>query len=435
MKDKIKLLIIPSDTMGVGHFRSIWPGQSIERDFSDKVDVEINHQPNIQNLEYLTSFDIIHFHRHIGPYEGSAELFPKIQAAGTILIMDIDDFWEPPSTHPLYEIVKKEKLSEKISGNLKLVDYVTTTTEVFAEQIRKFNDNVIVIPNALNMEHKMWKTEVQENPTDRCRISWIGGSSHLHDLELMKPGFQRLWSNSELKDKFQIIMCGFDTRGSITEMSPNGEQRTRPIKPHETVWLKFEEFFTSNHKGAESDPEYYKWLNKTTKPKSSDYKDLQYEKDYVRRWTLPLTQYGKHYDYCDVCLAPLIDTWIERKEHKKPNGQVSIQEIKRRHVFNEVKSELKIIEAGMKKKVLIAQDFGIYKELIEDGKTGLLVKNDQKDWYKHMKRVIEDPGYRAELAENLHEFVKDKYEITNVTENRVKLYEQIMEKVKSKELA
>ena len=146
MKDKIKLLIIPSDTMGVGHFRSIWPGQSIERDFSDRVDVEINHQPNIQNLEYLTSFDIIHFHRHIGPYEGSAELFPKIQAAGTILIMDIDDFWEPPSTHPLYEIVKKEKLSEKISGNLKLVDYVTTTTEVFAEQIRKFNDNVIVIP-------------------------------------------------------------------------------------------------------------------------------------------------------------------------------------------------------------------------------------------------------------------------------------------------
>jgi hypothetical protein len=135
--------------------------------------------------------------------------------------MDIDDFWEPPSTHPLYEIVKAEKLSEKISNNLKLSDYVTTTTTVFADYIRPFNKNVAVIPNALNMEHQMWTSDVTENVSDKCRISWIGGSSHLHDLELMRPGFQQLWSNNELRDKFQVIMCGFDTRGTITEMLPN----------------------------------------------------------------------------------------------------------------------------------------------------------------------------------------------------------------------
>jgi len=439
MKDRIKVLIIPSDTMGVGHFRSIWPALSLEKDFKDIIDVEINHQPNIENIAYFTSFDIIHFHRHIGPYEGSAELFPKIQAGGTTLIMDIDDYWEPPATHPLYEIVKNDKLAEKISGNLKLVDFVTTTTSVFAEYIKPFNENVIVIPNALNTEKKMWRSEVMKNETDRCRISWIGGSSHLHDLELMRHGFNQLWGNKELEDKFQIIMCGFDTRGSITEMSQNGQQHTRPIKPEETVWLKFEEIFTGNHKGKENDPEYYKWLSKIKKPQTSEYKDEQYIKDYVRRWTLPLTQYGKHYDYCDVCLAPLIDTWVERKEHKKANGQVSFQEIKRRHVFNEVKSELKIIEAGMKGKVLIAQDFGIYKELIEDGVTGLLVKNDKKDWYKHMKTVISDPVYRQELADNLHNYVKDKYDISHVTSDRIDLYNQVMaakeKKAKKKETA
>jgi glycosyltransferase involved in cell wall biosynthesis len=91
----------------------------------------------------------------------------------------------------------------------------------------------------------------------------------------------------------------------------------------------------------------------------------------------------------------------------------------------------------LKKKVLIAQDFGIYKELIEDGKTGLLVKNDNKDWYKHMKRVIEDPEYRQELANNLHEFVKDRYEITNVTADRVEFYKSILQdrKVRNKEFA
>ncbi len=436
MKNKIKLLIIPSDTHGVGHFRSIWPGQAIEKNFGDEIDVEINHQPNLNNIAYFQSFDIIHFHRHIGPYETSAELFSKIKESGTILVMDIDDFWEPPSTHPLYEIVKSENLSEKISNNLKLSDYVTTTTTVFAEYIRPFNKNVYVIPNALNMEHPMWTSEASENVSNKCRISWIGGSSHLHDLELMRPGFQQLWSNNELRDKFQVIMCGFDTRGTITEMLPNNERRTRAILPHETVWCKFEEIFTGNYKERDNDPEYYKWLGKIQKAKDSDYKDEQYMKNYVRRWTLPLTQYGKHYDYADVCLAPLIDTFEERKIHTKPNGQHSVQLINRRHIFNEVKSELKIIEAGMKKKVLIAQDFGIYKELIEDGKTGLLVKNDKKDWYKHMKRVIEDPEYRQELAENLHEFVKDKYEITNVTADRVEFYKSILQdkKVQNKEL-
>lgn len=435
-KKKIKVLIVPSDTQGVGHFRSIWPAQAMEKHFSDEVEVEINHQPNINNIKYFQQFDIVHFHRHIGPYEGSAELFPKIQEDGTILIMDIDDFWEPPSTHPLYEIVKKDNLAGKITGNLKLADYITTTTSVFADYISKHNPNVHVIPNALNMEHKMWNGESGPK-SDKCRISWIGGSSHLHDLELMRPGFTQLWGNNDLTDKFQVVMCGFDTRGTITEIGPRGERKTRPIRPEETIWCKFEDIFTSGYKGKVNDPEYYDWLNKIKKPKSGDYKDEQYDKDYVRRWTLPLTQYGKHYDYADVCLAPLVDTFVEHIKHQKPDGSVKVQEIKRRHVFNEVKSELKIIEAGMKKKALIAQDFGIYSELIEHGKNGLLVKNDKKDWYKHMKKLIQEPEYREELANNLHEFVKDKYEITNVTAERVKLYKTLMKehKKEKKELA
>jgi hypothetical protein len=110
------------------------------------------------------------------------------------------------------------------------------------------------------------------------------------------------------------------------------------------VWCKFEEIFTGNYKDKDNDPEYYKWLNKIQKAKDSDYKDDQYLKNYVRRWTLPLTQYGKHYDYTDVCLAPLIDKFEEKIIHHKPNGTHSVQIKNRRHVFNEVKSELKIIE-------------------------------------------------------------------------------------------
>jgi glycosyltransferase involved in cell wall biosynthesis len=438
--NKIKLLVVPSDTMGVGHFRSIWPAQSMAENFSDKVEVEINPTPDINDMDYLTQFDIIHFHRHLGSYNESEQTFSKLKSAGVTLVMDIDDFWEPPTTHPLYEVVKRDGVSEKILKNVKLADYVTTTTSVFADYIKPHNPNIYIIPNALDMNHRMWKSEAVENRSGKCRISWIGGSSHEHDLELMRDGFMKLYSNKELEDKFQVVMCGFDTRGSITEVRPDGSRSTRKIKPHETVWRKFEDIFTASNNDKskdlyywkmgrpnerEKDEDYYKWLDKIKKEKYKD-EDL---KTYVRRWTLPLTQYGKHYDYCDVCLAPLMDHYNEVIHHNK-NGKTSKQVVKRRHVFNEVKSELKIIEAGMKKKALIAQDFGIYKELIEDGKTGILVSDNKKGWYKAMREVILNPDYREELANNLHEYVKDRYELKNVTKDRVSIYEEIMKKKK-----
>lgn len=431
--NKIKLLIVPSDSMGVGHFRSIWPAQSISKYHSDEFDVEINLQPNVDNIEYLKQFDIIHFHRHFGPHERMDEVFSKLRAEGVILIMDIDDFWMPAVTHPLFEVVKKEGLTEKIKEVVKKADYVTTTTDIFASHIKKINPNALVIPNALNMDDKMWKSEVMPNETDKCRISWIGGSSHFHDLKLMEQSFKNLYSNNELKDKFQIVMCGFDTRGTITEIRPDGSKSTRNIQPHETIWMKFEEIFTAGYKEEYGDPEYFKWLKKI---KKEDYPN-QYTKNYVRRWTLPLTQYGKHYDYCDVCLAPI--EGVERYKELKDGEIVSDVDprpgtIKSRiNYFNEVKSELKIIEAGMKKKALIAQDFGIYKELIKDGETGLLIKDNKDGWYKAMRKVIQDPGYRNMLAENLHNFVKEKYDLKNVTAKRVEIYKNILNERKNME--
>jgi glycosyltransferase involved in cell wall biosynthesis len=335
--------------------------------------------------------------------------------------MDIDDFWEPPTTHPLYELVKKEGLTEKIKEVIAQSDYVSTTTNIFAGYIKPINSNVLVIPNALNMNDKMWTSEVVPNESGKCRVSWIGGSSHFNDLKLMENSMRMLYNNKDLKDKFQMIMCGYDIRGTITEIKPDGSRTTRSIQPHETIWNKFEEIFTANYREESEDPEYFKWLKKI---KREDYPE-QYKKNYIRRWTLPLTQYAKHYDYCDVCLAPIdaIDVY------KTDKGQI----INRVNYFNEVKSELKIIEAGMKKKVLIAQNFGIYKELLKDGETGILIKDNKDDWYKAIKKVVQDPEYRQMLADNLHNYVKEKYDLKIVTAQRAEMYKDIMAK-KNKEL-
>ena len=165
------------------------------------------------------------------------------------------------------------------------------------------------------------------------------------------------------------------------------------------MWNKFEKIFTSNYKTI--DNEYESWLKKY---KNEKYKIETKDLNYIRRWTLPLTQYGKHYNHCDVCLAPLA-----------------------KNTFNRVKSELKIIEAGMTKKVLIAQDYGVYKELLEDGETGFLIKDSRnhKDWHKKIKYLINNPSEVERMSNNLYELVKDKYSLKNVTEDRVNVYKQL----------
>ena len=410
---KIKLLMQPSDFQGVGSYRNIWPAQSMQKHFSDEIDVEIA-EPNFFDLEYYKKFDIIHFHRQLGPYEKTKETCEELRKAGVITIMDIDDYWKPPLTHPLYEIIKSDKLDEKIEGNIKCPDYVTTTTDIFKNYIAKLNPNVHVIPNAVDLSHPMWKSEVQENKSGKCRISWIGGSSHMHDLKLMQDSFNKLNSSTELQDKYQIIICGFDIRGTITEIHPNGERKVRNILPHESIWNQFENIFTSNY-SLIKDQEYVKYLKKI---KKEDYPNQEMQ-NFIRRWTLPLTQYAKHYDYCDVCLAPLSE-----EEYIKDNKGTIMKKI---NVFNEVKSELKIIESGMKNKVLIAQDFGIYKKLIKNGENGILVSDNKKGWHKAIREVILNPELREKLSTNLHNFVKDKYELKNVTRNRLDFYKKILE--------
>ncbi len=80
-------------------------------------------------------------------------------------------------------------------------------------------------------------------------------------------------------------------------------------------------------------------------------------------------------------------------------------------IFNEAKSENKWTEAALCKVVTIASDFGAFKEVIEDGKTGVLCKNE-KDWYEGLKILIEHPERRRIIAENAYQKAIKKYVTT-----------------------
>ena len=406
MKEKINVLVAPSDRSGVGKFRSTDPHIMLQNLYPDDFHVDIDYEPKINDINYWKKYQIVHAHRSIGNnYDAAPSIIRELKKLGIIVIIDIDDYWLPTKEHPIHQLIVKEGIDKKIIANLKEASYVTTTTNLFADEIRKINKNVIVLPNAINPNEPQFNEPNKES--EKIRIGWLGGSSHLHDLKLLE-GFV-CKNEIDLKSKVQYVLCGFDTRGVITEINPKtGEQRKRDILPHETVWARYEEIFTNKY--GIVDDEYKKYLLKF---ENGVYGLKSEELPYLRVWTQPVNKYAANYSNFDISLAPI-----------------------KNHIFNRMKSQLKVIEAGFYKKALIASNVGPYtidlKHCLKNGEftdgNAMLVNENRNhsDWSKFIKKLVNNPNLITDMGERLYESVKDKYDLNVVTKNRAEFYKSII---------
>jgi glycosyltransferase involved in cell wall biosynthesis len=405
---KIRILAIPSDQHGVGKFRILDPYKYLAENHSDDVHVDISF--NVEdNDESFLNYDIVVLHSFIHqlPHEFNVKRINWLKSKGIKVVVDTDDLWVVDQRHPMYNQIKANKIAEKKVELLKLADYVTTTTPIYAQTIknRLGIKNVSVFPNAVNPD----EPQFQPNPTksDKVRFGWLGGSSHLHDIELMSTGISSI--HNSYKDKVQFVLCGFDLRGTVTEMTKDGQQRKRNILPHETIWFRYENMFTDKYKAI--DEEYKNYLLKF-----SDVPFDDNDKPYIRKWTQEINKYAHNYNSFDVSLAPLVES-----------------------EFNMNKSQLKIIEAGFHKKAIIASDVKPYTldliSAIDSGSNefnskgnSLLVppSKNHKLWSKHMKRLIDNPNMIEDMGNRLYETVKDKYSLKNVSKDRVEFLKSII---------
>ncbi len=405
MADKINVLVLPSDKTGVGKFRSVDPHIVLQRLYPDDFHVDIMYEFNANDINFWKKYQIVHFHRSIGhDYDQAVNLIKGLKSLGIVTIMDLDDYWLPTKEHPIHSLIVQNKIHEKIVNNLKVADYVMTTTEMFANEIRKINKNVVVVPNSIDPSEPQFQYEKTES--DLLRIGWLGGSSHLHDLMLLEGSFNKLRGD---RNKYQTYLAGFDTRGAVTEINrETGEQTQRPIKPHETVWYQYEKIMTDNYHGIDQ-----KYVDFLMKFKEEPYENMD-NQPYVRVWTRPVNQYAANYKRFDVSLAPI-----------------------KNHIFNRVKSQLKVIEAGFHKKALIASNIGPYtidlkhclnKGNFVSGANAFLVDENKNhsDWSKFIKKLIDNPNLVTDLGESLYETVKDTYHINTTTKFRSEFYKSLV---------
>ena len=411
MDRKYNVLVVPSDKFVCGLHRSLNPHIQLDKLYGDKFNVEINYSPNWADLASFDKYDIIHIHKGLyNDMETFWKFLDYCKEHKITTIMDIDDNWDVGPQHPLYLTNKSMKVPEKMIENIKRFDYVTTTTEIFANKIRKYNKNVFVYPNAIDPEEEQYLPI--KNESKRIRIGFVMGSAHEKDMEQLK-GFSNMLGGMGILDKIQIVLCGYDLRGTVNIVNQQGVMvGQRPIKPTESVWYSYEKTCTDDYKICS--PAYKDFLHKFLKGVQWP---LVENEPYRREWTKDVDNYATHYRNVDILLAPL-----------DPNP------------FNEVKSELKFIEAGFTHTAIIATNFGPYtigsKNMFEKG--GII--NDEgncvliepskrpKDWVKVIKKLIDNPELITKLQDNLYNSVKDKYDIRNVTKTRAEWYQSIIQK-------
>jgi glycosyltransferase involved in cell wall biosynthesis len=412
-KRKIKVLVVPSDEFGVGLYRSKRPHEKLQELYGDEFDVQIMMNPNWADFKWFEQFDIIHFHKGLFTDQGQVIFHNALRyfkEHNIVTVMDIDDNWDVGQYHPLYLSNKAIKAPEKITTNFKLVDYVTTTTEIYASKIRKWNKNVHIFPNAIDPDEDQYKPI--KYPSDRIRFGFVMGSSHERDMEQIKGLAEKLY-NSDVRDKIQLVLCGYDLRGTITMVDKDGKTTgQRDIEAKESVWYRYEQNLTKDYTLVS--PEYKEFLQEFTP--NSQYPGVR-DEFYRREWTKDVNNFATHYRNIDVLLAPL-DT----------------------NSFNEVKSELKFAEAGFTHTAVICSNYGPYTigsrslfkkggEIDPEGNCILIdPQKAHKAWFKAIKKLAEQPELIKLLQDNMYEHVKDDYDINNVTAKRAQWYKEIVKK-------
>jgi glycosyltransferase involved in cell wall biosynthesis len=404
--NKFKVLVLNADCDGVGYHRIMSP-YTCFNDPDIQVDIRLLMDSTLplHDERFLSQYKIIVSNKSI-PFSDptyKTEFDATLKRNNIKTVFDLDDYWQLSNAHPNYKIWKSQGAQEKVEQQILESDAITTTTEFLANKIREFNTNVTICPNSVNLKEQQWISN--KKPSDKIRFLWGGGITHLVDLRLLKPAFEKL--EKSFLEKTQIYLCGYDLR-------MNTPQGMKKDNPNRSQWTFFEDIFTNNKKWI-NNAEYGMWL-RLAEDNGRDnygYKEEFKNEFYQRRWTRPILTYGTMYNEADVVLTPL----------------------KNNNTFNQVKSQLKVVEAGSHHCPIICSNYGPYTiDDIEgklDGKQkGFLVdeneSNSSMKWYEHIKYYVENPDKIKEHGENLYEYVRDNYDINITNQKRAELFKKLV---------
>ena len=264
---------------------------------------------------------------------------------GCQVVMDIDDYWQLPVNHLYYNTY--QDIAERIERNLMQADLVTVTNSNLLNKVKQFNDNVIVMPNALPYGLNQFNdTRVK---SDKVRLFWCGSISHDNDIKILKEPLKRLQGRKDI----QMVMGGYNDSDAYTK----------------SIWDKMFSMFTGNLPS-------------------------------IKLHSASPTQYMDMYNFADIVLIPLEDS-----------------------EWHACKSNLKILEAAAKRLPVICSNVAPYNMDVD---APVLWVNNQKDWFRYINLLTNNPSLRENLGNELYAWASKRYNFQEINQQRYDAYKSII---------
>jgi len=343
----VKVTFFISDWGGCGYYRCVVPAQYLIRG-GVQFQIQIEYKP--QNID---GADVIVLQRQFDEKVLAWQKYAKDKNIKVIFECDDDIFhvpaWNPTKAH--WQKVKKTAI--QIIQNS---DLVTVTNSALKKEFSKYNKNIHILENSIDF--KVVK-QLEE------RDYFLQVSELDHKTLKRKP----LPVSKIINEKAELGTINIGWAGSFTherdllilkDILPNICKRN----PQVMVYMAG---FTIKDLISKIPPKQLRLIEGVDTPKY-----------------LPLLK-SMH---LDIGLCPV-----------------------EQHIFNEGKSNLKALEYLSLKIVPVASDFGSYRDILENYKTGFLCSDNPDDWVTVLQKLIDSKELRENVAQDGYNLVEKSFNI------------------------
>lgn len=197
------------DGHACGKYRILLPFNQLEQ-HGHQVDV------NWGWTDRCEEYDII-----VGQRIGKPEALPiwrRLAARHKLVYETDDDVFTIDPTNAMAYLTHSAEVVDAVEFAATAAHLVTVSTEPLAEVMRRYNDNVVVLPN--HIEAAM--LDLERPRRDRVTVGWAGGDSHLVDFHMVAAQLRRFLDRNPAVDFHNIgtsYLRPFKLRGRHTGWS------------------------------------------------------------------------------------------------------------------------------------------------------------------------------------------------------------------------
>jgi hypothetical protein len=152
--------------------------------------------PYAQGMEwsYIKFVDIVFLQRPCTAWQ--YDLIIKAKNLNKKVWLDFDDdVFNIPDTHPVELVDFFKQVTPTTIKMAKLADCITVSTNILKEKFSKLNNNVIIIPNAL--DDSIFPLQLKKHYSNNKKVLWRGSKTHENDVFTYKDqilkGMQYDW--------------------------------------------------------------------------------------------------------------------------------------------------------------------------------------------------------------------------------------------------